>query len=90
MKIREIAFKVTTTDKLACHKCKSIIDGKEGYIRIFVERERGYNPFGGKDGVFRICWNCFKISSGEIMKDRENREETYERILKRRILTGLK
>lgn len=90
MKIKDVAFKITTTNKLTCHKCKSVIDGKEGYIRIFVERERGYNFFGGKDGVFRICWGCFEKSLKEIDGKRKTRKEDYDNLLKRRILIGLK
>jgi len=90
MKIKEITFKITTTNKLICHKCKNPIDGKEGYVRIFVERERGYNPFGGKDGVFRICWKCFEESNKEVEEKRKTRKKNYEMLLKRRILTGLK
>jgi len=90
MKIKDISFKVTTTDKLMCHRCKSIINGKEGYIRITTERERGYNPIYSKDGVLRICWGCFEKDLKEIFKGRGKRKEDYEMLLKRRILVGLR
>lgn len=90
MKIEKIDYKVTTTDKLKCHKCKKVIDGKEGYIKITTKRERGYNPLGGHNGMLRICWGCFEKSLENIFKDRKNREKTYDKVLKRRILVGLK
>ncbi len=90
MKIEKIDYKITTTDKLKCHRCKKAIDGKEGYIKITTKRERGYNQFGGTDGMLRICWGCFEKSLKDIFKNRENREENYNKLLKRRILTGLR
>lgn len=88
MKIEKIDYKVTTTDRLKCNKCKRVINGKEGYIKITTERERGL--FGDLTPTIRICWGCFEVSFGEIIKDRKNRKKTYDNLLRKRILIGLK
>lgn len=88
MKLKEISFKVTTTDKLVCHRCKNLINGKEGYVKIVVERER--SAFASKDTMSRICWNCFEKDLNEIIKKRKTRVEDFDNLMKRRVLTGLR
>lgn len=88
MKLKEISFKVTTTDKLICHRCKNLINGKEGYVKVIVERER--TGFGSKEVMSRICWNCFQKDLNEISEKRKTREDDWNRLLKRRVLSGLR
>ncbi len=88
MKLKEISFKIATTDKLICHRCKNRIDGKEGYVKVVVERER--NDYGNKEVMSRICWSCFEKDLSEITKKRKTRIEDWNNLTKRRILTGLR
>ena len=88
MKLKEISFKVTTTNKLICHKCKNLINGKEGYVKVVLERER--SAFQSKDTMSRICWDCFEKDLSEIIKKRKTRVEDWDRLLKRRVLSGLR
>ena len=90
MKINEFTFKITTTNKLVCHRCKSLIDGKEGYVRICTERERASMFKESREGVYRVCWVCFKKDIGEIFKKRRTRANDHDLMTKRRILTGLR
>lgn len=89
MKIKKIEYKLSTTDKLNCHKCGNSIDGKEGCINMSFERTRGYFPLGDRS-MLLICWNCFSQVIQEVNKARKTRIEDYQRLLKRRIIMNLK
>lgn len=89
MKIKDIGYKLSTTDKLCCHKCGNGIDGKEGYLKMSFERTRGYFPLGERSMVL-ICWNCFDNLVKDTELKRKTRKEDHSRLLKQRVLMKLK
>jgi len=88
MKIDKIEFKLTTTDKVICNKCKSPIEGKEGYIKITFGRER--TVYQANNFFIKICHRCFEETIKEYFKGRKTRDKNWKRLLKARILTGLR
>jgi len=89
MKIDEIKFRLTTTGKLICNKCKGPIEGKEGYMKISLSRER--IVFQADKNLFiKICNKCFEETIKEYFKGRKTRDKKWKRLLKARILTGLR
>ncbi|MEK6884590.1 MAG: hypothetical protein AABY22_33465 [Nanoarchaeota archaeon] len=89
MKIDKIEFKLTTTDKIICSKCKGPIEGREGYIKISLNIERGGYMTGGNLFI-KICHKCFEEAVVEYYAKRKTRDRDWKRLLKSRILTGLR
>lgn len=89
MKIKNIEYKLATTDQLKCHKCGEGIEGKEGYLKFSFERTRGYFPLGERS-LLLICWKCFAKLVEEVEVKRKTRKGDYEKLLKQRILMKLK
>lgn len=89
MKIKDIKYHLSTTDKLNCHKCQNEIDGKEGYLKMSFERTRGYFPLGERSMLI-ICYKCFDSLVKDTEFKRKTRKEDHLKLLKKRMLMGLK
>ena len=89
MKIKKIEYKLSTTNTFKCHKCGEKIEGKEGYLKMSFERTRGYFPLGERSLII-ICWKCFDNLTKEVNFKRKTRKEDYDRLLRKRILIGLR
>ena len=90
MKIKAIEYRLTTTDKLICDKCKQLINGKEGYLKISFIRERRAYQILTTDFFIKICNNCSEKAIENYQAGRKTRIEDWRKLLKKRILVGLK
>lgn len=87
--MKNIKFKVTASKKLKCDYCKKKVAGKEGYIAIKPPKSHyyGYITYGYITPT--ICWKCFIEFLKEMKEGRENREELFQKSVKRCILKKL-
>ena len=89
MKIKEISFKITTSERLKCNKCHGNIIGKEGYVKLSL-----LNPetpdYWTTDFFLKLCHNCLEEIINDYLKKRKTVKEDYQLLLKKNIIKKLR
>ena len=84
----DILFKQTTSERIKCKFCSSTVDGEDGYIKININLV--YARWGAtSDRRIVICNNCFKHLTDRITKAKENKKESYNKLVKTKVLKSL-
>ena len=81
-----IKFKVTASKKLKCNICGKNLYGKNGFVDIAL---KGSNEDFYTNIHKRICIDCFNKIMKQVEQDRENKEEKFNKLLRRNILRNL-
>ncbi len=84
----DILFKQTTSEKIKCKMCRKSVVGEEGYIKINI-----YNNGWDWKNLERqivICNECFKEWLDGITTATAKKKESYNKLVKTKILKSLK
>jgi len=82
-----IGFKQTTSDWFKCYKCGASIFGADGFVKVNTK----YTHRRWDNNIrLSICNECFKKLMEKITKARDNKEESYKKMVKTKILKSLK
>lgn len=86
-----VLFKQTTSEKIKCRKCRRSVEGKDGYIKINLNfyMIMGWSRRAWKEKKIAVCMGCFRKWSNGIIDGEKNKEETYNKLVKTKILKGL-
>lgn len=88
----DILFKQTTSERIKCKICSSRVNGEDGYIKInFNDSERSgwYNATAIRKKIV-VCNKCFKKWTDKIATARGKKDESYNKMVKTKILKSLK
>ncbi len=83
----DIVFRQTTSQNLKCKFCRTSVEGEDGYIKINIYSGKWYNYV---EKYLIICKECFKHRTDRILVDMEKRKESYNKLVKTKILRSLK
>lgn len=85
----DILFKQTTSERIKCKICCGRVDGEDGYIKInFYNFGVGWYS-GNTDRRIVICNKCFKEWTDKITTARDKGGESYNKMVKTKILKSL-
>jgi len=86
----DIVFKQTTSDRIKCKFCSKSVNGENGYIKINLHSWG--NGYYGRHTEKRIvvCNACFKEWLDKITIATKNLKESYDKLVKTKILKSLK
>lgn len=86
----DIVFKQTTSKRIKCKFCTSFVEGEKGYIKINLSY-KNTNLWGSyQEKRIPLCHTCFKKWMDKIATATENKKESYNKLVKTKILKSLK
>lgn len=81
----DILLKQTTSKNVKCRACKSNVDGEDGYIKINMITYSWNN----RDKKIVLCHKCFNEFISGIEMAKKNKEKSYNKLVKTKILENL-
>ncbi len=84
----DIVFRQTTSERIKCKICEKSVNGEDGYIKICSYNNNGWGNYIGKRRV--ICPNCFKVWMNNIATATDKKKESYNKLVKTKIIKSLK
>jgi len=84
----DIKFKVTTSKILKCSNCKRLLEGKKGFIKIIYPKKREWDLLS--NAHLYLCPICWERFMKDIKDGKKTRIKDYKKLLRKRILMGLK
>ncbi len=85
----DIVFKQTTSERIKCRFCRKSVDGEDGYIKINIDNFDG-SWYSNYTKRLVICNKCFKEYLDKITTATEKKKESYNKLVKTKILRSLK
>lgn len=85
----DISFKQTTSENIKCRICRESVNGQDGYIKVNLY-DFGDSSHWSVDRKIVVCNKCFQEWLDNITTAKGKQKESYNKLVKTKILKSLK
>lgn len=83
----DILFKQTVSKNIRCKLCGCRLDGECGYVKISIKKRlRAWIEDAHRTA---LCHECFNAKLSYLRESQKGREESYKKLIKKKILEKL-